>query len=95
MLSEDIQGLLDMFEDHEQDGIEIDGFGVRNLRAVLGRILKDANALERRASKPCIVQNADVISIMPHMQRKQLEAYGEQCGVDFIVHTNDEPDGAA
>lgn len=97
MLSEDLKSLHDRLKQYRRLGVTLEPGGVSNICAILRGMMRDAEALEQNSVRqPCIVQtSSDVINIMPIMQRRQLDAYGEQCGVSFIVHTDDDPDDAA
>lgn len=98
MLSNDIKGLHKMFEGHEE-GIEIDGFGVRNLRSVIDRLHKEALELERLVQPvPVLVQTGEVVPFNKAENLEALNAISRESGVPFIVHEgrpSDEPDDAA
>lgn len=96
MLSEDIKSLLDRLEPFKRDGVTLKPGGVHSICAILESGHRDAVALEQCAlRRPTLVQTGQVISIGHERSKKILEAYGEQCGVEFIVHPPADPDDAA
>lgn len=98
MLSNDIKGLHEMFEGHEE-GIEIDGFGVRNLRSIIDRLHKEALELERLVKPETVLeQTGEVVPFDKPENLEALNAIGRESGVTFVVYErspSDEPDDAA
>lgn len=96
MISEDIRSLLDTMKAFKREGVILKPGGAHSICAILESVHKDVVALEQCAvRRPALVQTGEVIAFTHKRSEQILKAYGEQCGVEFIVHPPQGPDDAA